>query len=116
MTRRLLTFPERVKAIREYANSLERFYDRAWWASSVDDLTFCDVHRKVGPLTKQERGRLNGGDYFYRLFGDHQIRVIMTDDPCFQTGYGGSDPLSSLPDEPSCARYRNRGWVFFDSR
>lgn len=89
---KLLKFPERVAAVRRYTNSLESLYkDPRWWASSVDDLTYCDIHRKVGPLTKKDKESLHGGDYRYRLFGNRQIRVVSTDDPCFDAGYGGSD-------------------------
>src|SRR5258708_674099 len=87
----LLKFPERVKAIRRYATSLDKFNNPAWWASSVDDLAFCDIHKKVGPLTKGEKLELSRGEYIFKLFGNRQIRVISAADPCFQTGYGGSD-------------------------
>ena len=87
----ILKFPERVSAIRRYTKALETFNNPAWWTASVDDLTYCDSHRKVGPLTKKEKADLKGGEYLYRLFGDHQIRVISAADPCFQTGFGGSD-------------------------
>src|SRR5258708_1334624 len=87
----LLKFPERLRAVRKYTSSLETFNNTAWWTSTVDDLTYCDVRHKVGRLTKKEKAELHGGDYLYRLFGDQQIRVISTTDPCFQTGYGGSD-------------------------
>ena len=51
----ILKYPERVSAIKRFTRTLETFNDPEWWAVSVDDLTYCDVHKKVGRLTAAER-------------------------------------------------------------
>lgn len=87
----VLKAPERLRAIRKYEQALEAFNSQSWWASSVDDLTYCDVHKKIGRLTKEEVKSMKDAEYFYKLYGNQQIRVVHIQDPCYQTGYNGSN-------------------------
>jgi len=88
---KILKLPERATAIKSLEAELASLTDAAWWQASVDDMNACELHGGAGELTDEERWKLKAGDYISRLFGDHQIRLVLADDPCYQTGYSGSN-------------------------
>lgn len=88
---KILKLSERLAAIRGMVKQLEGFTDAAWWQSNVDDLSACGVHGSAGELTEDEKERWKQGDYRFELFGNHQMRLALIDDPCYQTGYSGSN-------------------------
>jgi hypothetical protein len=87
----ILKLPARIAAIGAYETRLARFTSAAWWRTSVDDLNICDFRGKPGALTKEENENFQRGDYQIRFFGNHQIRLVLAADPCYQTGFNGSD-------------------------
>src|SRR6185369_635080 len=62
-----------------------------WWKTPVEDLDLCDFRKKAGIFSKKEKDQYEGGEYFFSLLGNNQFRVIVAKDPCFSTGYNGSD-------------------------
>jgi len=100
---KLLKRPERQQAIKILERRLERFTNPAWWQAIVDDLNLCELHRKPGVLSKDEQERVRIGDYPLDLFGNHSLRLALLPDPCYQTGYGGSNAF---------LLYRQAGGVF----
>jgi hypothetical protein len=99
----ILKLPARTAAIRRLEGALESFTGVAWWDASVDDLNACEIHGRVGELTNEENERVKQGDYSFQLFGNHQIRLVLLADPCYQTGYAGSNAF---------LLYRRDGRVF----
>lgn len=88
----ILKWPERVSAIRDYTRALEAgFSERNWWEASVDDLNLCYVRGSAGQLDEEEAAKFRRGDYQISLFGNSQIRLVTASDPCYQTGFGGSN-------------------------
>ena len=87
----LLQLPERRSAITKLITELEDFNDPSWWRASVEALNACDLRGSAGPLTAEELQKLRDGDYQTYLFGDHALRLVLIPDPCYQTGYGGSN-------------------------
>jgi hypothetical protein len=87
----ILKWPERVRAINDYLRTLANFSDAGWWASSVDDLNVCYFHGDAGTLSEDEAERFGRGDYAFNLFGNERLRIVLIPDPCYQTGYGGSN-------------------------
>lgn len=87
----VLTQPNRVKAINLYVKSLEKFSYADWWQTAVEDLNVCDFRRKKGALTKQQKYDYKNGNYFFNLLGNNQHRVIVAQDPCYQTGFNGAN-------------------------
>jgi len=63
----------------------------AWWQTNIDDLNACEMHGSAGVLTDEEKAHFTDGDYQFLLFGNQQIRVVLVYDPCYQTGYNGSN-------------------------
>jgi hypothetical protein len=100
---KVLKQPNRIRAIKNLERRLESFASPAWWQASVDDLTLCELHRKPGVLSPEEREKLRIGDYIFDLFGDHSLRLVLLKDPCYQTGYFGSNAF---------LLYRKGGRVF----
>ncbi len=88
---KILKQKNRLSAISLYLKSLENFTFADWWSVSVDDLNYCQLRRKVGVLTKNEKHQYEDGEFSIHLFGNSQIRVVRVDDPCYQTQYGGSN-------------------------
>jgi len=82
---------ERTRAIRRVVKELERFTNAAWWQADVDDLNACEVHGSASEFSAEEKEGWKRGDYRFDLFGDHQIRLALISDPCYQTGYNGSN-------------------------
>lgn len=100
---KMLKLPERVSAIKRYETLLAGFTSGNWWNISVNDLNVCDFRKKPGALSQAEKDEFEGGSYLFNLFGNNQIRVISTPDPCYQEGYGGSNVF---------LLYRKNGRVF----
>jgi hypothetical protein len=100
---KILKMPERLAAIRAMVKELEKFTDAAWWQVNVDDLNACGVHGSAGEFTEEEKDRWKQGDYSFELLGNHQMRLAVIPDPCYQTGYNGSNVF---------LLYRNAGRVF----
>ena len=59
--------------------------------------------RKRGELTEEEKEKWKQGDYVFELFGNHQMRLAVIPDPCYQSGYNGSNAF---------LLYRKDGRVF----
>jgi hypothetical protein len=87
----LLQLPERRSAITKLITELEDFNDPPWWRASVEALNVCNLRGSAGPLSAEELQKFRDGDYQTYLFGDHALRLVLVSDPCYQTGYGGSN-------------------------
>jgi hypothetical protein len=88
---KILQLPQRLAAIRRVIKELETFTNPNWWQTSVDELNACSLHRSVGELTSEEKELWLRGDHFFELLGNQQMRLVLLTDPCYQTGYGGSN-------------------------
>ena len=86
----ILKWPERIEAMKTVAEELASLTDPAWWQAEVSDLDACDLHRKPGVLSTEERETLSGGDYRHLFLGNHQVRLVIVPDPCYQTEFSGS--------------------------
>jgi hypothetical protein len=71
--------------------SLEQFTNPTWWQPSVDELNVCKIHGKAGALTYEEKEEWRRGDYSFDLFGNNEMRLALIADPCYSTGYNGSN-------------------------
>jgi hypothetical protein len=100
---KILKLPERAEAMRAVVKALDGFTNPAWWQASVDELNACQVHGSAGGLTAEEKEKWTQGDYGLNLVGDHELRLALLEDPCYQTGYNGAN---------SFLLYRNKGKVF----
>lgn len=87
----ILKLPARLAAIHKLERSLESLTSTSWWNANVDDLNSCEIHGSVGKLTDEEKQRITDSDYELKVFGNHQIRLAVLADPCFATGYSGSN-------------------------
>jgi hypothetical protein len=99
----ILKWPERLRAIKDYMLALEALNERGWWEASTGDLNLCYFRGETGPLDSEQAEKVRIGDYQINLFGDEQIRLVLAQDPCYQTGYGGSNAF---------LLYRRAGRVF----
>jgi hypothetical protein len=88
---KILKLPERLAAIRSVMGKLEAFTNPAWWQADIDDLNACEIHGSAGKLTDDETQRWKSGDYSFELLGNHQMRLALLADPCYQTGYNGAN-------------------------
>lgn len=88
---KILKLPARLAAIRGVVKELEGFTNAAWWLAAADDLNACGVHGSAGEFTDEERDKWKDGDYSFDLFGNHQMRLVLVPDPCYQSGYNGSN-------------------------
>ncbi len=88
---KILRLPQRIVALRAIAKHLETFTNPDWWRADVDQLKACGVHHSVGELTTDEKNSWRNGDYSFDLIGNHEMRVASIADPCYQTGYGGTN-------------------------
>ncbi len=88
---KILKLPERLAAIRGLVKELEGFTNAAWWRAEIDDLNACKVHGSAGELTAEEKEGWKRGDYSFDLFGNHEFRLALIADPCYQTGFSGSN-------------------------
>jgi hypothetical protein len=88
---KVLKLPQRLTAIRGVMKQLEGFTNEAWWRADVDVLNACNLHQSEGALTTEEKERWKSGDYSFDLAGDQEMRLVLFDDLCYQTGYQGSN-------------------------
>ncbi|HYX29214.1 MAG TPA: hypothetical protein VE863_11660 [Pyrinomonadaceae bacterium] len=100
---KILRLPQRLLSIRSVIKELEAFTNPNWWAASVDELNACSLHKSVGALTAEEKESWLSGDYSFDLLGNGQMRLVLLADPCYQTGFGGSNAF---------LLYRKDGKVF----
>lgn len=100
---KILKLPQRVTAIAGLVQELAQFNNAAWWQASVDELNACGIHGGAGELTDDEKQRWKDGDLSFNLFGNHEVRLALLDDPCYQTGFAGSNAF---------LLYRRDGKVF----
>ena len=99
----LMKLPARLVGIRVIEKVLRTFDSAAWWNVDADELNYCELHGKAGRLTTEEKQKVTDGDYDLKVFGNHQMRLIMLRDPCYATGYSGANGF---------LLYRNGGKVF----
>jgi hypothetical protein len=100
---KILKLPERTNAIHGVEKELEAYTNAAWWQAEIDDLNACKVHGSAGEFTGEEKDGWKRGDYSFDLFGNHEFRLALIADPCYQTGYSGSNAF---------LLYRKNGKVF----
>jgi hypothetical protein len=86
----ILKWPERIEAMKTLAEELASLTDTAWWQAKVTDLDACALHGKAGILSKEERETLADRDYSHLLLGNHQVRLVIVPEPCYQTEFSGS--------------------------
>ncbi len=86
----ILKWPERIDAMKTVTEELASLTSSAWWQAEVSDLNACAIRKKPGALSKEEKERLADGDYRHVLFGNHQVRLVIVPDPCYQTEFNGS--------------------------
>jgi hypothetical protein len=99
----LMKLPARLAAIRMIEKVLGTFDNAAWWNADAEQLDYCEIHGRAGRLTSEEQQKLKDGDYDLKVFGNHQMRLIMLRDPCYATGYSGANGF---------LMYRREGKVF----
>lgn len=87
----LMKLPARLAAIRLLEKVLETFDNAAWWNADAQELNYCEIHGKAGALAGEEKQKLKDGDYDLKVFGNHQMRLIMLRDPCYATEYSGAN-------------------------
>src|SRR5258706_2886048 len=87
---KILRLPGRLAAIRNVVTQLEAFTDPAWWQADVDEVNACQVHGRVGQLTDEEKEEWKQRGYNFDFYGNHQMRLALVTDPCYQNGYNGS--------------------------
>lgn len=88
---KILKVPARLAALRGIEKELAEFTNAAWWQAETDDLNACGLHGSAGELTDEEKERWKQGDYTLTLMGNHEMRLALLDDPCYQTGYAGAN-------------------------
>ncbi len=85
---KILKLPARLRALKAVESRLALISDTGWWSADVDGLNACYVRRRPGKLTEDETSKFN---YGMVMSGNNRIRVVIVEDPCYQTGYNGSD-------------------------
>lgn len=88
---KILKLPARLSAIRRVMKAFARFTNADWWQASIDELNACKTHGSAGQLTDEEKGNWRSGNYSFDLFGNNEMRLALITDPCYQTGYNGSN-------------------------
>jgi hypothetical protein len=88
---KILKLPQRRTAIAGLVKELAQFSNAGWWQASVEE------------LSDDEKQRWRDGDFSFNLFGNHEVRLALLDDPCYQTGFAGSNAF---------LLYRKEGKVF----
>lgn len=88
---RILRLPRRRAALARVVQSLRSYTTPAWWEAGVDELSACELHGSAGELSDDEKGSWQSGDRIVTLLGDQQTRLVLIADPCYQTGFGGSN-------------------------
>lgn len=99
---KILSRPERIRALNDFMRQLALLDGKDWWETATDELNVCDFLGKPGTLNEEEKRKFEDGDYFIRLMGNDRLRLVLASDPCFQTGYNGSNAF---------LLYRNAGRV-----
>ncbi|HXT61761.1 MAG TPA: hypothetical protein VN696_01875 [Pyrinomonadaceae bacterium] len=87
----LLKLPARLAAIRLLEKVLGAFDNAGWWNADTEELNICEIHGGAGRLTAEEKQKLTDGDYDLKIFGNHQMRLVMLRDPCYVTEYSGAN-------------------------
>lgn len=87
----LMKLPARLAAIRKAEKVLASFTSTGWWNANAEELNNCEIHGRAGRLTSEEQKKVNDGDYDLKVFGNHQMRLIMLRDPCYATEYSGAN-------------------------
>jgi len=87
----ILRNPQRLAAIRTLTKQLDSLTNLEWWRTKVAELNACDFLHKPGTLSEEEQQQFSGGEYVVRLLGNHDVRLVIVDDPCYQTGFSGSN-------------------------
>jgi hypothetical protein len=87
---KILKLPARVAGLRNLTRQLETFKDAAWWQADVNSLNACAIHHSVGELTADEKESWLSGDHVFDLLGNHEMRLALLADPCYQTGFAGA--------------------------
>lgn len=100
---KILKLPARLAAIRRIMKELAGFTNAAWWQASIDELNACKTHGSAGQLTDAEKESWKSGNYSFDLFGNNEMRLALINDPCYQTGYNGSNAF---------LLFRKQGQVF----
>src|SRR4051812_20849786 len=88
---KILKLPDRLTGISEVEKRLATFTKPGWWQAGTDELVACGIHKSAGQFTDDEKERWRQGDFNLNLIGNHEMRVVLLDDPCYQTGFGGSN-------------------------
>lgn len=88
---RILSTPGRARAMSSYLRALEGLSAPDWWQAQVADLNVCYFRGRPGALDKEEKEKFDVGDYVINLLGNSRTRLVITRDPCYQTGFGGSN-------------------------
>ena len=88
---RLLRLPRRRAALARVMETLRSYTNPAWWEASVNELNACALRGRAGALGDDEKARWQSGDLVLSLFGDGETRLVLIDDPCYQTGFNGSN-------------------------
>ncbi len=87
----LMKLPARLAGIRMVEKVLETFDSATWWNADAEGLNYCEIHGKPGALSDEEKQKVKDGDYDLKVFGNHQMRLIMLRDPCYATEYSGAN-------------------------
>lgn len=87
----ILKLPARLAALRGIEKELAGFNNPIWWQAETDELNACGLHGRAGELTDEEKEKWKQGDYTFVLMGNHEMRLALLDDPCYQTGYAGAN-------------------------
>jgi len=88
---KILKLPERQTALTQLMSGLEAFNSADWWQADTNELIACRIHGSVGQLSDEEKQQWRQGDYRLDLEGNRQMRLVLLDDPCYQTGFAGSN-------------------------
>lgn len=88
---KILKLPDRLSSVRKAMKRLEQFTNPNWWDVDVEDLNACSVHKSAGQLTDEEKEKWRDGNHGFNLSGNHEMRLVLLDDPCYQTEWSGSN-------------------------
>src|SRR3954451_10602260 len=100
---KILKLPQRRRALAGVIRALEQFNDPQWWQAGVDELNACAIHGQAGELSDEQKQKWRSGDYTIELSGNNQMRLVAVTDPCYQTGFSGSNAF---------LLYRKAGRIF----
>jgi hypothetical protein len=86
---RILNSSARRKARNELIKKLQNFSDPLWWTTSVSSLNPCYLRGQPGKLSDDEAEEYKSVEFQPSLFGDTNIRLVLIEDPHYQTNYNG---------------------------